>query len=192
MVLRTVTAAGRPSRPITEVIGRWGGSNISPSLHKRARALLGYTPGVPGVGVTAARSALRAEGFTFSNQAMTDMNREFRRIDSVSAGTRRLRGDGTVSRNTIINSGLNIGSRFRYHGQIEVFNQATNNWEQQSLSFDDNRQLTGTEIRDRFRSQGDQMVRTGQRLQGDSWFTARRDPVITGIFQNERFRDEIL
>lgn len=127
------------------IFGRYGGVGVTNTFFNQvARAFY------EGARVTETRAGLRATGFTFPNQAVTDIFRELRTIQSRERGLNSIRNDARPGPLTLTPVNRNLGRRYQYtarvtFGETEIFPSKV---EGRQFTSDD--LLTAGEIRERF------------------------------------------
>lgn len=137
-------------------IGRYGGSSVSALFRNEALALQRA-----GAGVVQSRNLLRDVGFRFSNQAVTDLFREFRSIAGKSAGLRNIPLDFRPGINTVSRVNMSFRTRFQYTGIARLVDAETGIVQDVPVAFGDDRLLTRREIEERIRAIGEQVADKG-------------------------------
>lgn len=108
-----------------------------------------------------ARTLLRGTGFRFSNQAMTDLFREFRSIAAKSTGLRNIPLDFRPGINTVSRVQMSFRTRYQYTGIARLRDFDTGIIQDVAVSFGDDRLLTRRQIEERIRAIGEQVADKG-------------------------------
>lgn len=137
------------------VIGRYGGAPVgAPFFSQVAHAYHS------GARVTETRRGLRSTGFTFPNQAVTEIYAELRRIEAAERGLNSLRMDARPGRRTLTPVSRYFDTRYHYTAQVRLRGVPEGVRDSYPVEFGSDRLMTREEIIARAESIVEQAVNT--------------------------------
>ena len=169
---------------IHKIIGRYGPTNVTRAFRNRFGVYknAGYT-------IRETRRLMRSEGYRMSNQSISELNKEFKAIRSLSKRVRYLPHKAKPSPRTIVKLGIQMGRRYRYEGLATYQSESQGTYTEPVL-FSDDGLLTGEQIRERFWDIAEQSAAQGGPPRGKQT-ESPNDPttrvvkvVITGVFES--------
>lgn len=161
------------------IVGRYGGVGVTTTFFNQVTRAF-----IEGARVTETRVGLRATGFRFPNQTVTDIFREFRTIASRERGLNSVRNDAYPGPKTLTPVNRSFGRRYQYAARITFRNRETGATKILPRQFTSDEPLTAGQIRERFEAIAERNLEIEQQSEsifGADYFTIHLTAALEGL-----------